>query len=182
MWVQNVGMSFWNLQVCRTGLECYTGRIKWLQGLKQQCYVSIIRMKSSVAYLSVTKMADKNIYNLGTCQLLVEKKTLHGSAKCRVSTSLQRNAVLVNKYNLKIHAVFPAEKDVLVITSLEYCIKLRSLLSRADTAVLHMGTSIATALSRGSQACACAPIFTSGKSQAMHHTNRISSVWEIWRT
>lgn len=84
-------------------------------------------------------MAAKNIHNLGTCQLLVEKKTLDGSAKCRVSMSLQRNAAMVNKYNLKTHAVFPAEKDVLVIMSLEYCVKVRSLVSRADTAVIHMG-------------------------------------------
>eukprot|EP00076_Gallus_gallus_P041388 XP_025006926.1 uncharacterized protein LOC112532523 [Gallus gallus] len=44
------------------------------------------------------------------------------------------------------------------------------------------GTSIATALSRGSQACAWAPLFMSGKSQAMHHTNRKSSVWETQTT
>lgn len=128
------------------------------------------------------KMAAKNIYNLGTCQLHMEKKTLHGSVKCRVSTSLQRNAAMVNKYNLKTHGVFLAEKDVLVMMSLEYCVKFRSLLSGQTQLCSIWGTSIATALSRGSQACAWAPLFMSGKSQAMHHTNRKSSVWETQTT
>lgn len=45
---------------------------------------------------------------------------------------------MVNKYNSKTHGASSSE-GCAGHTSLEYCVKFRSLLSRTDTAVLHMG-------------------------------------------
>lgn len=123
-------MSLRNLWVYRTGLGYFTGRTEWLQGLKQYKQDGVENCPVQIPEAG----SKKYHYKLGTCQLHVEEKTLDGSVKFRVSISPWREAAMVNKYNSKTHRVFPAGH-----TSLEYCVKFRSPLSRTDTAVLHMG-------------------------------------------
>lgn len=67
-------------------------------------------------------------------------------------------------------------------TSLEYCVKFRSPLSRTDTAVLHMGDIHSRSPITWPPSMCLSSHIVSGKSHAMHHMNRKSSVWETWTT
>lgn len=121
--------------VYRTGLEYFTGRTKQLQRLKQYEQDEIQNCLAQIREAGSKKYHNK----LGTCQLHVEEKTLDGSIKVRVSYKLLKRDSNGKQVQFKNTRGISSSEGCAGHTSLEYCVKFRSLLSRTATAVFHMG-------------------------------------------